>query len=166
MNIKLYTDGSCSEASIGPGGFGAVIKYGDKLKIVFGGSSKTTNNRMELKGAIAGLEYCEDIINDSDFSSVTVFTDSKYVKDGITSWIDRWKENGWKTSKKKDVKNEDLWKRLDEARSKIKVNWEWVKGHSGNNLNELADKIAGQSMRKTRCDEEFYGEWHDEKDIK
>ncbi len=142
--LFIYTDGACS-GNPGPGGWGALLvaKEGDKLlksRELCGGEAKTTNNRMELTAAIEALNALERS------SDVTVITDSNYVKDGITKWMHGWKKNGWKTAAKKPVKNEELWKALDEAQARHRVNWEWVKGHAGHAENELADGLANKGM--------------------
>lgn len=133
--VTIYTDGACS-GNPGPGGWGAILISGGATKELNGGEKATTNNRMELMAAIAALEALKR------GAHVELHTDSRYVMDGITKWIVGWKRNGWKTSDKKPVKNEDLWRRLDEARTPHKVDWRWVKGHSGHELNERADALA------------------------
>lgn len=142
--IFAYTDGACS-GNPGPGGWGALLiaKDGEhllKTRELKGGEADTTNNRMELLAAINALETLEKP------SQVTVITDSAYVKGGITEWIFGWKKRGWKTSTKKPVKNEDLWRRLDEATQRHSVVWEWVKGHAGHPENEKADELARAGM--------------------
>jgi len=142
--VFIYTDGACS-GNPGPGGWGALLvaKEGDKLlksRELCGGEADTTNNRMELTAAIEALNA---LARPSD---VTVITDSSYVKDGISKWMHGWKKNGWKTAAKKPVKNEALWKALDEAQARHRVNWEWVKGHAGHAENELADGLANKGM--------------------
>ena len=134
--IFIYTDGACS-GNPGIGGWGAVIII-DNNKPIFlnGGDDNTTNNRMELSAAINALRYFEEKKN------LTLITDSKYVKDGIESWINNWKKNGWKTVSKKPVKNKELWVNLDEMILKHNVKWKWVKGHAGNEFNEKADFLA------------------------
>ena len=143
-DLFAYTDGACS-GNPGPGGWGALLiaKDGDtilKERELCGGEADTTNNRMELLAAISALETLERD------SKLTVVTDSSYVKDGLTKWIHGWKRNGWRTSAKKPVKNEDLWKRLDVAAARHDVTWEWVKGHAGHPENERADELARQGM--------------------
>ncbi|MGB1160328.1 MAG: ribonuclease HI [Alphaproteobacteria bacterium] len=137
--VEIFTDGACS-GNPGPGGWGAILRYGDTEKELSGGEAETTNNRMELTAAIEALNAlkrpCEIVLT----------TDSTYVKDGITSWIDGWKKRGWKNSQKKPVKNEDLWKALDEARSRHTVEWKWVKGHAGHAENERCDELARNAM--------------------
>ena len=137
--VNIYTDGAC-RGNPGPGGWGVLIEFGDVAKEYFGGSKETTNNQMELRAAIEGLnalkESCE----------VNLTTDSKYVMQGITSWISNWKKNNWKNSAKQDVKNKDLWIELDQAVSKHNVKWNWVKGHSGHRENEIADQLANKGI--------------------
>ena len=137
----VYTDGACS-GNPGPGGWGATIKIEDETFEIFGGEDNTTNNRMELIAAIKALEY----LNKNH--KITLYTDSNYVKDGITKWIFNWKKNNWKTSAKKPVKNSDLWIQLDEIQNKREVKWSWVKGHSGNLGNERADELARMGIKK------------------
>jgi len=133
--VEIYTDGAC-RGNPGPGGWGAWLKYTNAEKEMYGGESETTNNRMELMAAIQALEVL------TQPCSVKLYTDSKYVLQGITEWMDNWKKRGWKTAAKKPVKNEDLWRRLDTAIQKHTINWSWVKGHSGNIGNEKADELA------------------------
>jgi ribonuclease HI len=142
--LIAYTDGACS-GNPGPGGWGALLiaRDGDKVlktRELSGGEALTTNNRMELLAAITALETLERD------AAVTIITDSVYVKDGITKWIHGWKARGWKTSAKKPVKNEDLWRRLDTAATRHRVTWEWVKGHAGHPENEKADELARAGM--------------------
>ena len=142
--IIAYTDGACS-GNPGPGGWGVILQAKDGLILIkerelFGGEKDTTNNRMELIAAISCLESLEKP------TTLTLFTDSNYVKGGITEWMKTWKKNEWKTTGKKSVKNVDLWKRLDTARQKHNVTWKWVKGHSGQAENERADELARQGM--------------------
>ncbi|EAR08411.1 ribonuclease HI [Reinekea blandensis] len=137
--VTLYTDGGC-RGNPGPGGWGAVLIYGDHEKKLKGSEPETTNNRMELLAAIEGLEALKQAV------TVDLYTDSKYVQQGITQWIHNWKKNGWKTAGKKPVKNQDLWQRLDSLMSKHEVNWHWVKGHAGHKYNEIADELANQAM--------------------
>lgn len=138
-NVVLYTDGGC-RGNPGPGGWGAVLIWGDIKKKLYGSELETTNNRMELSAAIFGLKALTRSV------SVTLFTDSQYVKQGITQWIHGWKKNGWKTSNKKPVKNQDLWQQLDELIRYHDVEWRWVKGHSGDEMNDLADRLANKAM--------------------
>jgi ribonuclease HI len=137
--VVIYTDGACS-GNPGPGGWGAILTYGDKCKEISGGEEVTTNNRMELMAAIAALEALKRP------SRVELHTDSSYLKNGITQWIHGWKRNGWRTSDKKPVKNAELWQRLDEARNRHEIDWHWVKGHAGHPENERADEIAREAM--------------------
>ena len=137
----VYTDGACS-GNPGPGGWGATIKIDRETFEIYGGEDNTTNNRMELIAAIKALEY----LNES--YEITLYTDSNYVKDGITKWIFNWKKNNWKTSSKKTVKNCDLWIQLDTIQEKRKVTWNWVKGHSGNIGNERADELARMGIEE------------------
>ena len=141
--VQVFTDGACS-GNPGPGGWGVVLRFGDKERELCGGADNTTNNRMELTAAIEGLralnEPCE----------VVLTTDSTYVKDGITRWLANWKKNGWKTAAKKAVKNQDLWQELDQQTSRHTVQWQWVKGHSGHPENERADALANQGMDKVK----------------
>lgn len=133
--VVVYTDGAC-KGNPGPGGWGVVLNYKGHEKELYGGEKQTTNNRMELMAAIMALESLKRPCD------VQIHTDSKYVLQGITDWMDNWKKRGWKTASKKPVKNEDLWRRLDSALMQHKVNWQWVKGHSGNQGNERADSLA------------------------
>lgn len=137
--IELYTDGACS-GNPGPGGWGVLLRYKDTEKELYGGAEDTTNNRMELQAVIEGLKALKTPCN------VTIYTDSKYVLDGLTKWLAGWKAKNWKTAAKKPVKNVDLWKMLDEEVSKHSVTWEWVKGHSGHPENERADELARQGI--------------------
>ncbi|MEM6626290.1 MAG: ribonuclease HI [Pseudomonadota bacterium] len=138
--IEIWTDGACS-GNPGPGGWGALLKWGDTEKELFGGEAATTNNRMELMAAIQALETVKS------GSNIILHTDSTYVKDGLTKWIHGWKRNGWKTAAKKPVKNQDLWIRLDEACAAHEVEWRWVKGHAGDEGNERADALARQGAK-------------------
>ncbi|WP_417222734.1 ribonuclease HI [Amphritea sp.] len=137
--VNIYTDGAC-KGNPGPGGWGAVLQYGEHAKELCGGELTTTNNRMELMAAIEALtmlkEPCE----------ITLTTDSQYVRKGITEWLAGWKRNGWKTAAKKPVKNADLWQRLDEQNARHQIAWKWVKGHSGHPGNELADQLANRGV--------------------
>ena len=137
--VVVYTDGACS-GNPGPGGWGAILMYGDKRKELHGGEAVTTNNRMELMAAISALEAL------TKPSDLTIITDSAYVKDGITKWIFGWKRNGWKTADKKPLKNLELWQRLDAAIAIHDISWHWVKGHAGHAENERADKLAREGM--------------------
>ena len=137
--VALFTDGGC-RGNPGPGGWGALLRFGEHEKELYGYDKETTNNRMELMAAIAGLEH----LNES--CEVVLTTDSQYVRQGITQWIKGWKAKGWKTAAKKPVKNQDLWQRLDEASNKHDIDWRWVKGHSGHAENELVDALANRAM--------------------
>ena len=142
--LFAYTDGACS-GNPGPGGWGALLvaREGDEVvreRELSGGEAMTTNNRMELVAAISALEGL------ARPSRITVVTDSAYVKNGVTAWLHGWKRNGWKTSTKKPVKNEDLWRRLDAAQARHEVHWEWIKGHAGHPENERADALARRGM--------------------
>ena len=139
MKIKIYTDGACS-GNPGKGGWGALIQENDNEKKLSGSELNTTNNRMELTAVIKALEHYDEA------KEIEVFTDSKYVMQGITEWIKNWKNNHWKTSQKKDVKNKDLWVLLDTVSAKHDVKWSWVKGHAGDYGNEIADKLATQAI--------------------
>ena len=142
--VDIWTDGACS-GNPGPGGWGAVLRYGETEKEFSGAEVATTNNRMELMAAIQALEALKRP------SKVRLHTDSKYVMDGLTKWIHGWKKNGWKTADKKPVKNEDLWKRLDEANARHEVEWKWVKGHAGHAMNERADQLARDGLIAARA---------------
>ena len=137
--VEVWTDGACS-GNPGPGGWGAILSYKGKEKELSGGEAQTTNNRMELMGAIAALESL------TRPCTVALHTDSQYLRQGITAWIHGWKKNGWKTADKKPVKNEELWKRLDAALKQHKIEWKWVKGHAGDEMNERADALARAGM--------------------
>src|SRR5262249_19037601 len=137
--VEIYTDGACS-GNPGPGGWGALLRYGNQERTIMGGEASTTNNRMELMAAIAALEAL------TRPCTVAVYTDSGYLRGGITSWIENWKKNGWKTADKKPVKNADLWERLEKAAAPHSVAWHWVKGHSGHIENERADALARLGM--------------------
>ena len=145
MGIKIYTDGSCI-GNPGPGGWAAVILDGALKKELFGGEKSTTNNRMELTAAIKALEYCLILQKNSFLNKeIEIFTDSLYVKKGITEWIKNWENNNWKTADKKVVKNIDLWKNLKELSESKKISWHWIKGHSEHPMNDLVDKLAKQA---------------------
>ena len=142
MEIKIYTDGACV-GNPGPGGWAAIILVENEKKELFGGEKLTTNNRMELMATIKALEYCFDQEKKQpSLKLIIIFTDSIYVKEGITVWINNWEKNNWKTADKKNVKNVDLWKKLKELIQSNQVEWNWVKGHSENIMNNLADKLA------------------------
>jgi len=137
--VEIFTDGAC-RGNPGPGGWGVLLRFQGKEKTFHGGELETTNNRMELMAAIIGLESLNEPCR------ITLTTDSKYVMHGITDWIENWKKRGWKTAAKKPVKNEDLWRRLDQARNQHEINWQWVKGHSGHRENELVDALANKGV--------------------
>ena len=142
MEVKIYTDGACT-GNPGPGGWAAVIISENGKKELFGGEKLTTNNRMELTAAIKALEYCnQQEKKQLSLKQIKIYTDSNYVKDGITIWINNWEKNNWKTTDKKNVKNVDLWKRLKELDENNQVEWHWIKGHSDDPMNELADSLA------------------------
>ena len=149
-HVTVFTDGACS-GNPGPGGWGAILRFGDKEKELKGGEAHTTNNRMELMAAISALEALKKPC------VVDLTTDSQYVRLGITGWIHGWKKNGWRTADKKPVKNVELWQALDAATQRHKINWHWVKGHAGDEMNERADQLANEGMapfkRKGRKDE-------------
>ncbi|HOP20541.1 MAG TPA: ribonuclease HI [Amphiplicatus sp.] len=135
--IEIYTDGACS-GNPGPGGWGAIIITANERLEISGGESATTNNRMEMMAAIEALKATS--------GPVTLHTDSQYLKNGITDWMRRWKQNGWRTADKKPVKNQDLWQMLDALVSERAVHWKWVKGHAGHPENERADELARQGL--------------------
>jgi len=137
--VEIWTDGACS-GNPGPGGWGALLRFGGNEKALFGGEADTTNNRMELTAAIEALNALKEACE------VELTTDSQYVKGGITGWIHGWKKNGWKTANRKPVKNVELWQALDEAVSRHEVNWHWIKGHAGHAENEKADELARRGM--------------------
>ena len=142
MEIKIYTDGACV-GNPGPGGWAAIILDENGRKELFGGEKLTTNNRMELTAAIKALEYCftkEE--KQPSLKIIRIYTDSTYVKEGITVWIYSWEKNNWKTADKKNVKNVDLWKKLKELTNSNQVEWNWIKGHSENPMNDQADRLA------------------------
>lgn len=137
--VEIYTDGAC-RGNPGPGGWGALLKYGQTEKEICGGEQNTTNNRMELMAAIEALKLLKRSC------SLTLYTDSQYVRKGMLEWIDGWKARGWKTAAKKPVKNDDLWRALDEQVARHQVKWVWVKGHAGNPGNEKADELANRGI--------------------
>ena len=141
--VTIYTDGACS-GNPGPGGWGAVLQHPKGERELFGGEADTTNNRMELRAAIEALNAL------TRPCTVTLYTDSTYVKDGITKWIHNWKQKGWKTAAKKPVKNADLWQALDQAIQRHTVSWQWVKGHAGDEGNERADALARKGVEEAR----------------
>ena len=145
MQIKIYTDGACV-GNPGPGGWAAIILLENEKRELFGGEKLTTNNRMELTAAIKGLEYCDSLEEKQlSLKEIKIYTDSLYLKDGITNWISNWEKNNWKTSDKKNVKNVDLWKKLKELVKSKQIEWRWIKGHSNDPLNDLADKLAKEA---------------------
>ena len=142
MEIKIYTDGACT-GNPGPGGWAAIILFEKDKKELFGGEKLTTNNRMELTAAIKALEYCnEQEKKQLSLKQIKIYTDSIYLKDGITIWIKNWEKNNWKTADKKNVKNVDLWKKLKDLIKSKQIEWWWIKGHSGDEMNDLADQLA------------------------
>ena len=138
--VALFTDGSCL-GNPGPGGWAALLRWKGNEREIAGSEPMTTNNRMELTAAIRGIEALKRA------SRVRVHTDSRYLRDGITKWIHRWKQNGWRTSDKKPVKNDDLWKQLDAAMTSHDVRWDWVRGHAGHPENERVDQLANAAAR-------------------
>jgi ribonuclease HI len=144
--VTIHTDGACS-GNPGPGGWGAILQWGDKTREMKGGEPNTTNNRMELMAAIMALEALKRTCK------VDLHTDSQYVRNGIMSWIHTWKRNGWRTSDKKPVKNVDLWQRLDAALGHHSIEWHWVKGHAGHDLNERADQLAREGLIEAKVAE-------------
>ncbi|MEO0442917.1 MAG: ribonuclease HI [Pseudomonadota bacterium] len=137
--VELFTDGAC-KGNPGPGGWGVLLRYGSTEKKLCGGERNTTNNRMELMAAIEGLKQLKEPC------AVVLSTDSQYVRQGITQWLFNWKKNNWKTAAKKPVKNDDLWKQLDQQNQRHTVDWRWVKGHSGHRENDIADQLANQGI--------------------
>lgn len=137
--VDIFTDGAC-RGNPGPGGWGAVLRYGDKEKELFGGEPHTTNNRMELMAAIQALEALKNPCE------VNLTTDSQYVRKGITEWLANWKKRNWQTAAKKPVVNKDLWQRLEAAAGRHRVHWHWVRGHSGHSDNERADRLANRGI--------------------
>lgn len=139
----IHTDGACS-GNPGPGGWGAILTYGEHTKELFGGEAHTTNNRMELTAAIRALEALKRPM------AVTIYTDSQYVRKGITEWLAGWKRKNWRTASKQPVKNEDLWRELDVLAQKHQIDWHWVKGHAGHPENERADELARMGVAEAR----------------
>ena len=137
--VKIWTDGACS-GNPGPGGYGAILQFGEREKELSGGESATTNNRMELMAAIVALEAL------TRPCAVDLHTDSQYVRNGVTQWLAGWKARGWKTADRKPVKNVELWRRLEEASERHEVEWHWVRGHAGDEMNERADALARAGM--------------------
>lgn len=139
MTVELFTDGAC-RGNPGPGGWGALLRYKGREKMLYGGEADTTNNRMELMAAIQGLQAL------TKQSDVVLTTDSQYVRKGITEWIDNWKRRDWRTADRKPVKNRDLWQQLDALTQAHTIEWRWVKGHSGHRENEIADQLANRGI--------------------
>jgi ribonuclease HI len=139
--VVIFTDGACS-GNPGPGGYGAILVAGSHRKEIKGGEARTTNNRMELMAAIAALEALKRPC------VVELHTDSQYLRLGISQWLAKWKKNGWRTAARGEVKNEDLWRRLDEVAQRHRVDWRWVKGHAGHDENERADELAREGLRE------------------
>lgn len=139
--VKIYTDGAC-RGNPGPGGWGALLRFREHEKSLLGSEFLTTNNRMELQAAISALESLKHDC------AVILTTDSQYVRNGITQWLARWKQNGWKTSARKPVKNDDLWRKLDILASRHIIDWRWVKGHSGHQENDYVDSLANEAIDK------------------
>ena len=139
QRVSIWTDGACS-GNPGPGGWGAVLRYGGHEKELKGGESFTTNNRMELTAAIEALQSLNRACK------VSLHTDSQYLRGGVMGWIDAWNANGWRTASRKPVKNEDLWRRLDAAAQRHEIEWFWVKGHAGDTMNARADKLAREGV--------------------
>lgn len=142
-NVVIYTDGACS-GNPGVGGWGAVLIYGQSVKEIYGGDKSTTNNQMELTAAIMALKQLKFAC------AVTLYTDSQYVKKGITEWIDGWSKNDWKNSQKKPVKNKELWIELSEEAKRHEIQWKWVKGHDGDEMNEKADELARKGAEEVK----------------
>ena len=140
-NIEIFTDGAC-KGNPGDGGWGAIVRIDGDEQFLWGGEIETTNNRMAMMAAIKALEFLQDS------SSLTLTTDSGYVKDGITKWLENWKRNSWKTSARMPVKNKDLWQELDKQSSRHNISWQWVKGHSGHRENEIADMLANRGVEE------------------
>ena len=141
QRVEIFTDGACS-GNPGPGGWGVVLRWNGVEKELSGGERETTNNRMEMMAAIKALESLKRAV------PVDLYTDSTYVRDGITKWLHGWKANGWKTAAKKPVKNQDLWQRLEAALQDHDIKWHWVKGHSDHRYNDIADELAGKGLKK------------------
>lgn len=139
MNVEMYTDGAC-KGNPGPGGWGVLLRYNDNEKQLLGAELHTTNNRMELMAAIMGLQALQRPC------IVDLYTDSQYVRQGMTQWMDNWKKKGWKNAKREPVKNADLWQQLDKLASQHTVHWHWIKGHSGHPENDMADALANKAI--------------------
>jgi ribonuclease HI len=142
--VEIHTDGACS-GNPGPGGWGAVLRWRGRIRELSGFEPETTNNRMELQAAIAALEALKRPM------TVELFTDSNYLRQGITAWLPAWKARGWRTADKRPVKNQDLWQRLEGALARHRIDWRWVRGHSGNPDNERADQLAREAIRAARA---------------
>src|ERR1051326_1065946 len=142
-NVTIHTDGAC-DGNPGPGGWAAVLRFGEHVRELAGGEPATTNNRMELQAAISALEALKEPC------AVTLLTDSQYLRQGITEWLSIWKANHWRTIERKPVKNEDLWRRLDQVASKHCISWQWLKGQAGHQDNERCDQLAGAEIQKIR----------------
>jgi ribonuclease HI len=141
--VEIWTDGACS-GNPGPGGYGAILRYGDREKEISGAEADTTNNRMELMAAIAALEAL------TRPCAVTLHTDSQYLRNGVTQWIAAWKARGWRTAERKPVKNVDLWQRLEIASERHEIDWRWVRGHAGDAMNERVDVLARDALERGR----------------
>lgn len=141
MTIEIYTDGAC-KGNPGPGGWGALLRYNGQEKTIYGAEAHTTNNRMELTAAIKALEALKRSCQ------VNLFTDSQYLRQGMTEWLAQWKKKGWRNSKKEPVKNADLWQLLDSLAAQHQIHWHWVKAHAGHPENELADALANQAIEE------------------
>lgn len=142
--VEIHTDGAC-RGNPGPGGWGAVLRHGGRVRELSGGEADTTNNRMELMAAISALEALREPC------SVTLHTDSTYVRNGITQWMDNWRQRGWKTADGKPVKNRELWQRLDAAARQHRIDWRWVRGHAGDPGNEQADALANRGLEEAQA---------------
>ena len=145
-HVIVYTDGGCAPTNPGPGGWAAILRSGEHMKELKGGEPLSTNNRMELMAAISALEALKRPC------VVDMHTDSQYVREGITKYINNWKRNGWRTASKQPVKNQDLWQRLEAARAAHEVHWHWVKGHSGHELNDRADQLVREARDELKAD--------------
>ena len=141
--VEIWTDGACS-GNPGPGGYGAILRFGDHEKEISGGEAATTNNRMELMAAIVALETL------TRPCAVTLHTDSQYLRNGVTQWIEAWKARGWRTADRKPVKNVDLWQRLEAAAERHEIDWRWVRGHAGDVMNERVDALARGALERRR----------------
>ena len=142
MSIKVYTDGAC-KGNPGPGGWGVYIKFNNEEKDLYGGNPETTNNQMEMQAALEALKYLKD-----EDEAIKLYTDSNYLRQGITDWIHKWKLNNWRTASKKPVANRDLWIEISDLNEKMNVEWNWVKGHAGDPGNERADQLANEAIIK------------------